>query len=199
MERTKRRIAFFGGSFDPVHTGHMEMARAALEHLNLHRVYFVPASQSPLKACPPEAPAADRTAMINLAIGGNPAFSIWDGELYREGPSYTVDSVEHIERVYPNSHLFWIIGTDKLKEIPDWHRIGRLASKIGFILVRRPGYPLEWPGVPGLTLYPVDNPLRGISATEVRRRLRNNAPLDGLLPPAVEAYIRERGLYRAKM
>lgn len=196
MFREKRRIAFFGGTFDPIHAGHLEMARSAQEELGLHRVYFVPASRNPFKEDGPQVSDEDRVEMINLAIAGHPRFSIWEGELDREGPSYTLESIRYIERVYPNSHLFWIIGYDQLGGLANWYGIGQLVFKVGFILVARPGYPMEWPGIPGLTLYPVRNRLLDISATDIRRKLQAGLPLSGEVPAAVEAHIREKGLYR---
>jgi nicotinate-nucleotide adenylyltransferase len=195
MLREKRRIAFFGGSFDPVHSGHLQMARAATEHLRLHRVYFVPAAQNPLKLAEPLAPVDHRLEMLRLAIRDDPAFGIWDGELTRDGPSYTLESVEHLERVYPNSHLFWIIGTDQVSGLQQWRSIEKLVQKVGFILVRRPGYEAGWPGIPGLVLYPVDNPLHPVSATEIRSRCRTGQSISGLVCPAVESHIRQHRLY----
>lgn len=196
MVREKRRIAFFGGTFDPVHCGHLTMAQAASERLFLHRVHMVPAARNPLKETGPSASTPDRLEMLRLATAGHGRFGIWDGELDREGPSYTLDSVRHIERVYPNCHLFWIIGSDQIPFLERWHGIAELVRRIHFILVQRPGHAFVWPSIPGLTVYTVDNPLMEVSATDIRERIREGLPVTGLVPPAVEAYIRERGLYR---
>jgi len=196
MLREKRRIAFFGGSFDPFHCGHLEMARAAASALRLHQLNFVPARQNPLKPDAPVASTADRLAMLRLGVDREPRFDIWEAELGRPGPSYTLHSVQHIERVYPNCHLFWIIGADQLADLPRWHGSAELVRRIGFIVLRRPGHELVWPGLPGLTTYLVDNPLNPASATEARERARAGQPLDGLVPPAVAAYIQAHGLYR---
>lgn len=196
MVREKRRIAFFGGTFDPVHNGHLEMAEAALEQLRLQRVSFVPAGRNPLKTTGPFASEADRLEMLRLGIAGHPWFSIWEGELGRDGPSYTLHSVEHIERVYPNAHLFWLIGSDQLENLRNWFGVEQLVRKISFILVMRPGHGFTWPGIPGLRVYPVGNPLNPVSATEIRSRIWRGQSLEGLVPPAVEAYIHRNGLYR---
>lgn len=172
------------------------MAEAALRRLRLHRVYFVPAARNPLKTTGPLASAGDRVDMLRLGVSDEPRFSVWEGELSREGPSYTLDSVQHLERVYPNSHLFWIIGSDHLAELGSWHGIERLVQKVGFILVQRPGYAFAWPGIPGLSLYLVDNPLNPVNATDLRARARQGESLSGLVSPAVESYIRQNGLYR---
>lgn len=178
-----------------MHTGHLAMAEAAAASLNLHRVCFVPTTQNPFKGREPLASASDRLEMLRLAIAGHHRFSIWEGELGCPGPSYTLHSVEHIERVYPNCHLFWIIGSDQLAKLPQWFGIERLVNKIGFILVSRPGYPLQWPGLPGLRIYPAANPEHDVSATVIRARRRGQMEISGLVPPDVETYIHRCGLY----
>jgi len=193
--REKRKIAFFGGSFDPFHIGHLEMAIAAADQLHLDKVYFVPARSNPLKREGPRATAEQRLEMLRLGIAGHDRFGIWEGELSREGPSYTLHSIQHIERVYPNSHLFWLIGSDQLEHLGQWREIDKLVQKIGFILVQRPNYDLIWPGIPGLNLYPVANPLHMISSTEIRSRVQKHKPLHGMLSGSVEAYIRLNRIY----
>lgn len=133
--------------------------------------------------------------MIRRGIEQEPKFNIWQGELYRDGPSYTLETIEHVERVYPNCHLFWIIGSDQLAHLSDWHGIEQLVYKVGFILLKRPGYAINWPGITGLTLYPVDNRLVRVSATRIRERLKTGGSLAGLVPLQVEQYIREHRLY----
>ncbi|MEY3000094.1 MAG: hypothetical protein RL648_308 [Verrucomicrobiota bacterium] len=194
MLRERRRIGFFGGSFDPVHDGHLAMAESARVAMNLHQVIFVPVASNPLKPTGPEASAPDRVEMLRLALGERSGCSIWEGELEREGPSYTYDTVRHLEQVYPNAHLFWIIGADQLSGLRAWHRIEELVWRTDFILMRRPGHELEWPGIPGLRLFLVENEAWRISSTEVRLALRAGQAAR-LVPASVETYIRERGLY----
>jgi len=195
MLRTIRRIGFFGGTFDPFHCGHLQMARSAAEHLRLHSVCFVPAGQNPLKGTAPEATPEQRVEMIRRGIALEPKFTIWEGELHRDGPSYTLETIEHLERVYPNCHLFWIIGSDQLAHLSNWYGIDKLVYKVRFILLKRPGYALEWPGIKGLCLYPVDNQLISVSATRIRKRLKRGGSLAGLVPLQVENFIRKHGLY----
>lgn len=197
MLREKRLIAFFGGTFDPPHGGHLEMAKACLHSLPLHRVCFVPAGRNPFKQDGPMAAPQHRLGMLQAMSRENPRLGVWEGELHREGPSYTIESILHIERVYPNAHLFWIIGSDQLAGLAGWRDIGELVHRVGFILVHRPGHPFLWPGVPGLRVYPVENPLMEVSATEVRRRIAQGLSLDGLLPAPVARYIDANGLYRS--
>ncbi len=195
MSGDRSRIAFFGGTFDPVHLGHLEMARVAVEHLQLDRLYFIPAGRNPLKDNSPKACNSDRLKMIQLAIEGEPRFSVWDGELHRDGPSYTLHTVRFFEQCFPDSHLFWLIGADQLPFLHQWYGIRELARKTGFILVKRPGYDTAMPQIPGLYLYPVDNPLVPISATEIRARLKIGQSVDCLVPAAVAEYLEKTGLY----
>jgi len=196
MNRTTRRIAFYGGTFDPCHLGHLQMAAAAADHLKLHRVYFVPAARNPLKERGPEATASQRLDMLERATRADDRFSIWEGEVYRDGPSYTLHSVEHIERVYPNAHLFWIIGSDHLPHLNKWYCIEKLVRKIRFILVQRPGHDFTWPGIPGLYLFPVENPLVPISSSNIRQFIREGKAIDDFVPPEVARFIREQHLYQ---
>lgn len=191
----RRRIGFFGGSFDPVHRGHVAMAESALAALDLHQVVFIPVASNPHREQGPTASGIDRLEMLRLALRGDARFSIWDGELERAGTSYTYDSVVHLERVYPNAHHFWIIGSDQCAGLQNWHRIGELVQRLPFILVRRPRYPLEWPSIPGLRMFLVDNPEWEVSSTAVRLAL-NKKHREQMLTPAVEDYIWKMGLYQ---
>ena len=195
MLREKRRIAFFGGTFDPIHRGHIEMAQAAVDRLDLNQVYFVPAGRNPLKKDVPMASDQDRVEMIRLGIAGYPKFNLWDAELSREGPSYTLDSVRHVEQVFPNAHLFWLIGADQLPFLHQWYGINELVLKIGFILVSRAGYAEELPRIPGIRLYPVENPPVPVSATGIRSRVRKGLSLKGLTPDPVVDYVCKNRLY----
>lgn len=195
MVKERRRIGFFGGSFDPVHDGHLAMAESARQALQLHQVIFVPAAVNPFKPDGPEAPAQHRVEMLKLALRERPFFSLWEGELEREGPSYTYDTIRHLEQVYPNAHLFWIIGADQLSGLPGWHRIGELVWRMAFILMRRSGHELTWPDIPGLKVFPVDNMAWRISSTEVRLAL-HAGQVAPLLPPGVVPYIQKHQLYR---
>lgn len=195
MSKDRRRIGFFGGSFDPVHGGHLAMAESALEALSLDQVVFVPAARNPHKTVVPAATAEERVDMLRLATAGDARYRIWEGELDRAGPSYTYDTVLHLEQVNPNAHLFWIIGSDQCRCLTRWHAIEALVSRVAFILVRRPGYPLEWPDVPGLKIFLVDNKEYEVSSTALRAALLAGEPTP-FLPTAVRAYIEERKLYQ---
>lgn len=172
------------------------MARAALDALQLDRVSFVPARQNPHKGNCPAATAAQRLAMLEIAIAGEPRFGVWTGELEREGPSYTVDTVEEVVRTHPGSLVLWLIGSDQLPGLARWYRIEYLVTRVGFVLVQRPGHPFVWPGVKGLNLYRVDNALHPACATTLREGVGSGKLPLSWLPLKVARYIRQHRLYQ---
>lgn len=193
---TKTRIALYGGAFDPVHRAHLEVARAARRQASLDQVVFLPAAHSPLKAHGPVAGDADRLDMLELALGDAPDFVVDDSELRRGGLSYTVDTVRHFQAREPGAALFWILGGDQLAQLDRWQAIGDLVRRVTFLVVARPGYPLVAPEISGLVWTQIEAPLMALSSTGIRERLAQGASLEGCLPSSVEAFIREKGLYR---
>jgi nicotinate-nucleotide adenylyltransferase len=191
------KIGFLGGRFDPVHFGHLGAACDALVEHQLDRVVFVPTAQVPHQAQRIQAAAADRLAMLRLAMAAEPQFEISEFELGRPGASYTIDSVRAFRRLHPTDRLFWIIGSDQLRHLPEWKEIHELAGLIEFIVLARPGSGCE-PAVaiPGLRLLMCQPRPRGTSSTEVRARARSGESLDELVPSVVADYIVRRGLYR---
>lgn len=171
------------------------MARAAVDKLHLDHLYFIPAGRNPLKDDNPIASNEHRLKMIELAIRGESRFRVWDGELGRDGPSYTLHTVRHFLDQYSGSRLFWLIGADQLPFMHHWFGIDQLVRKIGFILVKRPGYDMQMPRIPNLYLYPVDNPLVPVSATEVRSRLGAGESIEGMVPDSVAEYLQKHRLY----
>ena len=135
------RLGVFGGTFDPVHVGHLAIARAALEAVPLDRVLFVPARRSPLKERGPFASEADRLAMLETAIADEPRFSLSHAELEREGPSYTVET---LERLAGDDELFLILGSDALADFPRWKDPERIARLVTLLVADRPGAPTPW-------------------------------------------------------
>lgn len=190
------KIGFLGGSFDPVHFGHLLAAQDAYEQFQLDRVVLVPAAQAPLKPHEVQASAGDRLAMLRAAVEGDRRFEVADVELRRGGLSYTIDSARHFRLRYPDDELYWIIGGDQLPQLPLWRDIGELTRLLEFILLERPGYPAGPPPVPGLRLHRCDGHLIAVSSTELRGRARRRLPLDYLVPPEAVVYIRQHGLYR---
>jgi nicotinate-nucleotide adenylyltransferase len=186
------RLGIFGGSFDPVHVGHLAIANAALESVPLDRVLFVLARRAPLKAHGPVAGEADRFAMLELAIAGEPRFSASHIELDREGPSYTVDTLESLAGT---DDLFLILGGDALAALPRWKDADRIAKLATLVVAERPGAPER---VENASIVTFDAPRLDISSRELRARAARGRSLRYLVPDPVWRYIEERGLYRAE-
>lgn len=191
-----RRIALFGGAFDPVHCAHLRAARAAVRKASLDRVVFVPAARSPLKAHAPRADDADRLEMLRLAMEGAPCFAVDDFELRRGGVSYSVETVRYFRNKEPGAELFWILGADQFERLEAWHAIGDLAAMVGFLVLARPGFSLRPPAVDGLWFEKIEAPLMEESSSAIRDRCRRGESLKDWLPRSVEAFISERNLYK---
>lgn len=198
------RVGIFGGTFDPIHNGHLVIAEAVKDQFNLAEIIFVPAGQPWLKADWPISPAQHRLAMLRLALAGKPCFKISDAELERVGPSYTVDTVEELRRkMGEDAELFFILGWDSLATLPRWRDASRLIRLCTLVAVHRPGYPRpdlkpmekSVPGVSRRVIF-MTEPCVDVSATDIRVRVRQRLPLADLVPMAVDRYIKENGLYR---
>jgi len=198
------RVGIFGGTFDPIHNGHLVIAEAVKDQLNLAEIIFVPAGQPWLKAGWPISPAQHRLAMLRLALAGKPCFNISGAELERAGPSYTVDTVEELRRkMGEDAELFFILGWDSLATLPRWRDASRLIRLCTLVAVHRPGFPRpdlkpmakSVPGVSRRVIF-MTEPCVDISATDIRERVRLGQPLTDLVPEAVARYIKEQGLYQ---
>jgi nicotinate-nucleotide adenylyltransferase len=190
-----KSIALYGGSFDPVHKAHLELARTALENCDLESVIFVPAAQSPLKNSAALAEDSDRVEMLRLATTGEPRFEVDTCEIERGGTSYTVDTVKAYRAAHEGCRLHWIIGADQFELLPQWRCIEEIASMITFIVLRRPGHSIVESAVKGLRFVTIDAPLMPYSSTKIRASIAQGRSVVDLLPPAVEAFISSRGLY----
>ena len=191
------KIGFLGGSFDPVHFGHLLAAQDALEQYGLDRLVLVPAAQAPLKPQDVRSGPAHRLAMLKAATEWDRRFEISDYELKKGGISYTIESARHFRSLYPADQLFWIIGGDQLPLLERWKDIDELARLFEFIFLERPGYPVKArPAVAGLKLHRCDWHLLGVSSTELRERVRRNLSLDYFVPHKTILYIKENDLYR---
>jgi nicotinate-nucleotide adenylyltransferase len=185
-------IGLFGGSFDPVHHGHLLVAQAVLEGLGLEQIRFVPAREQPFKVGRHAAPAELRARMVALAIAGEPRFALERLELDRPGPSYTVDTVRALRAREPAREFGLLIGADAARELPQWREIDALATMVRFVLVGRPGTgtpALPWP------LLRVDVPVIEISATVIRERVARRRSIRYWVPEAVAECIVREGLY----
>jgi nicotinate-nucleotide adenylyltransferase len=197
------KIGLVGGTFDPVHLGHVAVARAALECGRLDRVLLIPSARPPHRR-PAEAPAEDRYQMTRLAAAGLARVEVSDLELRRPGPSYTVDTLAELQGQHPDADLFLVLGWDAARDIRDWHQPEQVLARARLIVVNRPGLPeptaddLRAAGLDPqrVILCSADTP--DINATHVRRILAEGGNLDGLISPEVARYLAERGLYRGR-
>lgn len=197
------RLGVFGGTFDPIHLGHLRAAENALECLALDRVAFIPAGTPPHRP-DPISPALDRYAMAALATAGHPRFTVSDVELRREGPSYTVDTVASLRRENPDDQVFVIVGSDTFPEMATWKERERLMALCTVAVVARPGEGPETagPGAEAASLEGssgvarVEGPGLAISASAIRRRVRQKRSVRYLVPEAVADYIAKRALYQ---
>jgi nicotinate-nucleotide adenylyltransferase len=189
----------FGGTFDPPHAGHIAVVEFVLAERLVDRVLVIPAGQPWLRPGAPLAPAADRLAMVRIAFDGRASVEVSDTEVERDGPTYTVDTLEELTRGgEPSAHYLLILGMDSARGIPRWHRYEQLVDMCELLIVGRPGErgPLDLaPGHPARQAKYSEGPLVEVSATDVRRRLANGQDVSGMVPQGVAAYIREHGLY----
>jgi nicotinate-nucleotide adenylyltransferase len=199
------RIGIFGGSFDPVHLGHLILAEACREHLKLDRVLLVPAAISPLKRHGPQADAEDRVAMLRLAVGDHPAMQVETCELERGGVSYTLDTVRYLQARYQPQELFLLIGADSVASLSAWKAPHILLQEVTLGVVKRAGEPEPDLAAAALLLASehrhafspqcVPMPAIGISSTDLRERAARGRSLRYLVPQGVEAYIHNKSLY----
>jgi nicotinate-nucleotide adenylyltransferase len=192
-----QRIGVFGGSFDPVHLGHLIAAQDAYEQLQLDRVVFMPAWQAPLREAGPRLDPEVRVELIRLAIADDSRFEVSTIEIDRGGVSYSVETALALRRQWPGERLFWIIGTDQAERLHGWHRIEELAGLVEFIVLARPGYAgLAGAAAPAVRLRTVAAHVFEVSSTEVRRRITEGKPVRFFLPSAVADRIERERLFR---
>ncbi len=188
------RLGLFGGSFDPVHLGHLLVAQAAQEEFGLDRVYFIPAAQSPFKPASPPAPAPQRLRLLRLALAGRPAWELDDREIRRAGVSFTIETAREYAAQHPGARLFYLIGADHVPALPQWREAEALAHLVEFVVIPRPG---ERPAVlpAPFRLRTVRGFPLGVSSSEIRTRVRAGCPIDLLVPGPVAEAIRNNRLY----
>jgi nicotinate-nucleotide adenylyltransferase len=190
------RIGIIGGSFDPVHFGHLAIARLAQEFFGLRTIFFVPASIPPHKSLPHANPR-HRLDMLKRAIKDESGFLIWDGELRRGGKSYTLDTLKTFTKSNPHRPIYFIIGSDNLKEIPLWHKYPELLKLATFCVAHRPGHSLKLPReLRSMRVRFFPSPEWKISSTMIRDYLSKGHSCEFLLPKEVLKYIHKHGLYR---
>jgi nicotinate-nucleotide adenylyltransferase len=187
-------IGLFGGSFDPVHLGHLLVAQAAREELQLSRLFFIPAAQSPFKPGVAPAPPEQRVRLLRLALAGLTDCEIDEQELARGGTSFTIDTVRDYVRRFPAAQLFELIGADHVPQLPKWRDADELGRLVEFVVIPRPGQ----------VVAPLPAPFRGralagfplgVSSSQIRERVKAGLPIDLLVGPAVAEAIRNNRLY----
>jgi nicotinate-nucleotide adenylyltransferase len=204
---SQRKTALFGGTFDPIHRGHIDVACSAADIIGADKLIFVPARRSALKSITPVAPDADRLYMIRLAIEGIKRFEVGDWELQRPAPSYTIDTVRHFQRkLGADTEIYWLLGADSVSELPRWYKIRELVDECFLACMYRAGYKppdfsrladsLGTERVKKLQENIIETPLIDISSTQIRTRLAKGQDADDMLNPKVAEYIREKKLYR---
>jgi len=190
------RVGIFGGTFDPVHNAHLDIARAALSSAALDVVYFVVSARPPHKRTEMHASPEDRLDMVKAAVENEPRFQASDVELKREGYSYTVDTLREYEQRHPGAELFLIIGYDSLLDLPHWRQPAEIVKRCKLLVVPRPRMHLS-PPAELRNLYEL-LPFKEteLSSTEIRERAAAGKSITGLVPPEVERMILEKGIYQ---
>jgi nicotinate-nucleotide adenylyltransferase len=200
------RLGIFGGTFDPVHYGHLLLAECCREQCKLDAVWFLPAAVPPHKRDLELSPAENRVEMLELAIAGHPAFAVCRYEIDRGGVNYTFETLAHLHEEDPRRELFFLLGADMLHDLPHWRQAARILELALPVVVRRPGAgALDFAGLAPLAPperiaqirgNQVEMPEIGISSTEIRRRTAAGSSIRYRTPRAVEKYIETQGLYR---
>ena len=189
-----QRIGLFGGSFDPVHLGHLMVGQAAREELNLDRLFFILAAQSPFKLGLEPIAANERLRMLRLALAGWSWCEVDDQEIRRGGVSFTIDTVRAYASRFPDVELFYLIGADHASQLHKWRAADELASLVQFVVIPRPGKTCDSLPKPfrgqQLTGFPIT-----VSSSQIRARVKAGLPLEPLVPPAVAEVIRNNRLY----
>ena len=204
----KRKIALFGGTFDPIHLGHTTVAAGAAEYIGAEKIVFIPAKRSPLKGFFPKASDNDRFAMMALAIADNENFQLSDCELKQPEPSYTLETVRQFHADYGSgASIYWLVGADSIDELSLWYGIVELIDECNLSVMYRAGckppnfakFTAVWGlgRVEKLQRNVIQASLIDISSTEIRNRLAAGDDVTNMLHPDVADYIRKHGLYRS--
>lgn len=192
---TKLRLGVMGGTFDPIHHGHLVAASEVAARLGLDQVIFVPTGEPPQK--PNVTNSEDRYLMTVIATASNPRFNVSRVDIDRDGPTYTVDTLKDIQTEYPDAELFFISGADAIAQILSWKDFDKLWQSATFVAVSRPGHTMQLPELaPAGAIEVLEVPALSISSTDVRRRAANGDPVWYLVPDGVVQYINKHKLYR---
>ncbi|HUI11758.1 MAG TPA: nicotinate-nucleotide adenylyltransferase [Bacteroidota bacterium] len=190
------KLGIFGGTFDPVHHGHLIVAEAVRESVGLDRIMFVPTLISPHKQDVPATPAGQRLEMLREAVKPNPFFEVLDIEIERGGVSYTVDTIRALEETHTHDEFYLLIGADNLLDFGAWREPSEILRRVVLVVMGRPGFPAaaREPQLPERTIR-CRVPAIDISGTDIRRRVKEGLPISYLVPPAVARFIGRHRLY----
>ncbi|WP_042159438.1 nicotinate-nucleotide adenylyltransferase [Paenibacillus gorillae] len=194
------KIGIMGGTFDPIHIGHLIAAETALDRCGLGEIWFIPSFKPPLKDRQPGVDSDIRYQMVADAIQDNSAFRVVDLELRRGGMSYSVDTALELSRLHPEHAFSYIIGSDRINDLPQWHRVEELVSLVSFIGLEREGTPAEPDSLPAYIrskLSIIAMPAIGISSTDIRNRVRLGQSIRYRVPESVRQCIEGRALYES--
>jgi len=194
----KKRLGILGGTFDPIHSGHLILAEQLKDELKLQKVIFIPSANPPHKENHPVSPAKDRLKMVKIAIQDNPDFLISDIELRRGGKSYTIDTLTRLVKFYKDSELFFLLGSDAIDELPTWKEPDKIFQKVKVVIALRPGFDRinqKNRFVQKSLVVPING--LNISSSQIRERIREGKSIRYLVPPGVEKFIRSKKLYRS--
>lgn len=194
------KITLYGGSFDPIHIGHLIVASNVVDDLKMDELIFIPSNITPLKNSNLKASNLDRYEMIKRSIEGNDKFSVSDYEITKDGISYTYDTVKHFKNKYPNTELYFLVGTDRVKDLEMWHKIKELSEMVTFIFSARDTEQLEkiisqnkfYNSIKYVIL---KSPVIEISSTTVRKKIKNKQNINYIVTPECANYIKELNLY----
>ncbi len=195
------KTGLFGGTFDPVHTGHIELAKKVLSHFSLDRIIFIPAGNPPHKLSKERTDKFHRLNMVKLATEDFSGFEVSDFEVFSEKPSYSYITITHFKEKFPEDEIFFIVGADSFRDFPEWKNYETLISLCEFIVVSRPQIPKEsyyekYKNIENLPKAEfIEDAYFDFSSTEIRKRMEENRSIKGLVPDKVENYIKTNKLY----
>jgi nicotinate-nucleotide adenylyltransferase len=190
---SRRRLGVMGGTFDPIHNGHLVAASEVAAAFNLDEVLFVPTGQPWQKG--EVSATSDRYLMTEIATAANPRFKVSTVDIDREGPTYTVDTLRDLNAAYPDADLFFITGADAVTSIAGWKDTEELWGLAQFVAVTRPGHKLDLPEAPEGAIQVLEIPALAISSTDIRDRVETGKPIWYLVPDGIVQYIAKHGLY----
>ena len=190
------RLGVMGGTFDPIHNGHLVAASEVAAALNLDEVVFVPTGEPWQKSG--VTPTSDRYLMTEIATAANPRFKVSTIDIDRDGPTYTLDTLRDLSKQYPDAELFFITGADAISSISSWKDVDELWTLANFVAVTRPGHQLDLPAAPDGAIQVLEIPALSISSTDIRERVAAGKPIWYLVPDGIVQFIAKHGLYRGE-